>query len=529
MDSIDTEKQQKFRTEKVAPEGGWGYLIPFGIAIPAACSIGSFSSFGLLFNDFLDELGAGTSAVTIITGSYFSAFSFAGLFASSLFKKFPMRNIGLFGAALLFLGSLMTAFATSVEHLIVSFGIMEGAGIGFMIPVAYTSFNYYFDKRRVFIMSLTQTLKGFIIMSYPIVLQFLVAEYGFRGAALVVAALHGHAFFGMIVMHPIEWHYKTVKVPIDEDEPLMDSNEKIDEVKVISMSLNDCEMKPIAEETSISVQDIEMVADDTKITFKRSISLDATQKLNGFDPIKKRFSSIMSLGDLIGDAIITESYGHVKNGKWQKIVEFLDLTLFKDLIYVNIVLGNTFALYSDSAFFTLLPMYMFKLGFDKPDTALVVSIAAAADLGSRIFLALSTFCVQIKARNVILIGVIATIIFRLVFLTIDSFSGIVAVVIVLGFFRTFLHVTVPLAFADHLSHTRFASGYGLYMFLQGNFSFIIAPFIGYIRDATQSYVICFNSLTFIMSLCAIPWIIEMIWFRFNLRQIKNETDQPPNL
>lgn len=37
MDSIDTEKQQKFRTEKVAPEGGWGYLIPFGIAIPAVC------------------------------------------------------------------------------------------------------------------------------------------------------------------------------------------------------------------------------------------------------------------------------------------------------------------------------------------------------------------------------------------------------------------------------------------------------------------------------------------------------------
>lgn len=91
--------------------------------------MGSFASFGLLFNDFLDDLGAGTTAVTIITGSYFSAFSFAGLFASSLFKRFPMRNIGLFGAALFFLGSLMAAFASSVEHLIVAFGIMEGAGV----------------------------------------------------------------------------------------------------------------------------------------------------------------------------------------------------------------------------------------------------------------------------------------------------------------------------------------------------------------------------------------------------------------
>lgn len=56
-------------------------------------------------------------------------------------------------------------------------------------------------------------------MSYPIVAQFLVERYGFRGAALILAAIHGHAFFGMMVMHPIEWHYKVVKIPIDEEEP----------------------------------------------------------------------------------------------------------------------------------------------------------------------------------------------------------------------------------------------------------------------------------------------------------------------
>lgn len=102
-----------------------------------ACSLGSFASFGLLFNDFLNDLNAGTSAVTIITGSYFSACSFAGLFASSLFKKFPIRNIGLFGATIYFLGSLMVPFATSVEHLIVSFGIMGGDLFRFLLNFFY--------------------------------------------------------------------------------------------------------------------------------------------------------------------------------------------------------------------------------------------------------------------------------------------------------------------------------------------------------------------------------------------------------
>ena len=49
----------------------------------------------------------------------------------------------------------------------------------------------------------------------------------------------------------------------------------------------------------------------------------------------------------------------------QKVVDFLDLTLLKDLVYLNIVLGISFALYSDNSFFTLQPMYLFTLGFSK--------------------------------------------------------------------------------------------------------------------------------------------------------------------
>lgn len=45
------------------------------------------------------------------------------------------------------------------------------------------------------------------------------------------------------------------------------------------------------------------------------------------------------------------------------MVDFLHLSLFKDPIYLNIVVGMTFALYSDNAFFSLLPLYLFELKF----------------------------------------------------------------------------------------------------------------------------------------------------------------------
>lgn len=83
-------------------------------------------SFGLMFNDFLTSLGEKTSAITLITSSFFSALSFAGLFTNTLFKKFSIRMVGLLGGTMYFVGSLMTIFVNSVEQLMVSFSFLQG-------------------------------------------------------------------------------------------------------------------------------------------------------------------------------------------------------------------------------------------------------------------------------------------------------------------------------------------------------------------------------------------------------------------
>lgn len=65
-------------------------------------------------------------------------------------------------------------------------------------------------------MSLAHTVSGVGIMAYPIVAQFLMESYGFRGAIAIVAAINSNAILGMLVMHPVEWHYKTVEIPFEE-------------------------------------------------------------------------------------------------------------------------------------------------------------------------------------------------------------------------------------------------------------------------------------------------------------------------
>lgn len=67
-----------------------------------------------MFNDFLISLGEETSAVTIITGCFFCALSFAGLFTSTLFKKFSIRTVGLIGG---FINRLLWTLIFCICHL----------------------------------------------------------------------------------------------------------------------------------------------------------------------------------------------------------------------------------------------------------------------------------------------------------------------------------------------------------------------------------------------------------------------------
>lgn len=108
---------------------------------------------------------------------------------------------------------------------------------------------------------------------------------------------------------------------------------------------------------------------ESMVKNERSASLDPLQfDANQFDVSKRRASSISSLGNWTGAVVVSDATDCVRkktNEKWQMVVDFLDLTLLNDLVYVNIVLGISFALYSDVAFFTLQPMYLFHLGYSK--------------------------------------------------------------------------------------------------------------------------------------------------------------------
>lgn len=103
------------------------------------------------------------------------------------------------------------------------------------------------------------------------------------------------------------------------------SIEKEPEVKIIVMSEDNYELKPIVDSEKgnrLSIPNHEFIKNEinilsTSLKNERSKSLDPTQNLDGFDPTRRRVSSISSLGNWTGACIVSEAPEMAKtNGKW---------------------------------------------------------------------------------------------------------------------------------------------------------------------------------------------------------------------
>lgn len=124
---MDNTDKKTYRIDKSQSEAHWwGYLIVLGMALPLCCACGSIGSFGLMFNDFITDLGGESGAVTVVIGFFAIALSFAGLLSSVLFKAFSVRSVGLIGCTIYSLGSVLTIFITSITQLIIVYGVMQG-------------------------------------------------------------------------------------------------------------------------------------------------------------------------------------------------------------------------------------------------------------------------------------------------------------------------------------------------------------------------------------------------------------------
>lgn len=88
------------------------------------------------------------------------------------------------------------------------FGNVTGLGLGFINPSSFIAVNSYFSTKRGRAIGLALAGTGVGQMMMPNIVRLLLDEYGFRGAALIMASLAFHGLVGAALFQPVEWHMK---------------------------------------------------------------------------------------------------------------------------------------------------------------------------------------------------------------------------------------------------------------------------------------------------------------------------------
>ncbi|XP_038207697.1 monocarboxylate transporter 9-like [Zerene cesonia] len=537
--SESCESEKKY--ELVPPEGGWGYAVCVGLSVIFIAGTAHQPVFGFIYNDFLDELGVGTGAVTVVYGVFQVTLAIAGFSANIALKKLSLRQVGLIGAFIYTFASFLAIFVVSTTQLIITNGFLQGLGMGLLIPVSYTSFNSYFTRKKVLYLSLCKASIGLITMVYPLFIKFTITEYGFRGTLAILCAISAHSIFGALVMHPVQWYMvKRVKscekIVLIPPTPAIENGKSFDFPKHITGTKQDAR----SVENLYIKHSLENPHKGSgllfipKLTDSRRLSIPVVlipadgkndAKFNSSDNVYienlYKAASVSSLGNF-GNMVEPMPIIKNKEGKWQTVAEFLDLTLLKDPVFDNIIFGLALSFFADLTFFTLEPLFLDKNNLTKSEIANIIAVGGATDMCARLLLGVSGQFFRMNSRYMFYAGALLAALFRIVIINYTSYTSLLVLTGLLGAFRSLVHIAQPIVMAEHVPIERYPPAYGIYMLLAGGISLTVGPMIGFIRDYTGSYKIAFIMLAMCNFFCVIPWTIEAV-----IRYIKRrkETSQ----
>ncbi|XP_043508104.1 monocarboxylate transporter 9 isoform X2 [Frieseomelitta varia] len=546
----DEDDDDEITLEDLAPDGGWGWMVAIAMTVVFITTFGPTSSFAIVFGDFLEENGQAGTAMTLFNSVFMTTFSIAGLMTNKLMKKYSMRPVGVVGALLFSLPNVCLAFVTNVyEMAFINF--LQGMGLGLIFTICNTNFNAYFVKKRAPVMSVAQVVVGLGGIAYPICVEKMMRMYGFRGTALMTGAMSLNCIVGMTMMHPVEWHARK------PEEVRAERQREKEERKLRGIVFSDRRYSDVVRTpaktrwsslTSLkdeSGKQVPLLIETLKSPAKRVASISEledriynrmksgsmrellTRRLSTFSSssLVNFMTSIGSLGDRqhhpeklkeknkeVGVQVSLKEEQDIGKSQLVEILgELLEMSLLKNCGFLNICLGISFVLSSDFTFSYLLPLMMANNGYTKSQAALAITICAAAELVSKILLAIFTLMIKVKAKYIFFVAMICMAFAKIGYLLYnDTLTGMFVMITIIGMVRSWLLVPQPLVIIEDVSIDKFASAYGIAGAINGVISILFSPIVGFLKDWTNSFVVCQLALILMNILFVIPWAVQFL-------------------
>ncbi|XP_076154137.1 monocarboxylate transporter 12-B isoform X2 [Alosa pseudoharengus] len=216
-----SQEKRKPRTVDVLPsDGGWGWVIVAGCFMVTICTRAVTRCISIFFVEFQMHFGHDYSGTAWIHSLVDCTTMLCAPLGSFIGNRFSCRVAVILGGLLASTGLVLSSFATSLEFLYLSLGVLTGVGFALSYTPAISMVGAYFSERKALAFGIAMSGSGIGTFILAPVVQLLIDYYSWRGALLILGGFVSNLCVCGALLRPI-----VLKEDEDEACPLARDSE----------------------------------------------------------------------------------------------------------------------------------------------------------------------------------------------------------------------------------------------------------------------------------------------------------------
>ncbi|XP_034465627.1 monocarboxylate transporter 12-B-like isoform X1 [Hippoglossus hippoglossus] len=187
-----------------APEGGWGWMIVAGCFLATICIRAVTRCVSIFFVEFQLHFEQDYSTTAWIHSLIDCTTMLCAPLGGFLGSRVSCRATVILGGLLSAAGFILSSFASSLEYLYTSLGILTGLGFALSYTPAIAMVGRYFNERKALAYGIAQSGSGIGTFILAPVVQLLIEQYSWRGALLILGGFVSNLCVVGALMKPLE-------------------------------------------------------------------------------------------------------------------------------------------------------------------------------------------------------------------------------------------------------------------------------------------------------------------------------------
>uniref|UniRef100_A0A8C5MYA9 Monocarboxylate transporter 12 n=1 Tax=Leptobrachium leishanense TaxID=445787 RepID=A0A8C5MYA9_9ANUR len=215
---------EKKISHSAAPDGGWGWMIVIGCFFVTVCTRAVTRCISIFFVEFQLYFGQDYSRTAWIHSIVDCSTMLCAPLGSYVSNHVSCQMGIILGGLLSATGLILSSFATSLEYLYLTLGVLTGVGFALCYSPAIAMVGKYFEKRKALAYGIAMSGSGIGTFILAPVVQLLIEQFSWRGALLILGGFVSNLCVCGALMRPLKvkgadfTHY-TLKQEKTSEEP----------------------------------------------------------------------------------------------------------------------------------------------------------------------------------------------------------------------------------------------------------------------------------------------------------------------